>query len=140
MFGAEGEEGGNVNPMWIAGAAAAGDDSPPAPGAVKTREVRALLVMIAGLSTWLACRHGGLAARPCSSSTPQPEMLPCAAMLMCNPFCILCSCSLMLRTRCLAAWRRVATPPTRSMAAATVRLGMCSRLGCAGLGAGMQLD
>lgn len=48
MFGAEGEEGGNVNPMWIAGAAAAGDDSPLAPGAVKTREVRALLVMIAG--------------------------------------------------------------------------------------------
>jgi hypothetical protein len=40
MFGAEGEEGGNVNPMWIAGAQAAGDESPLAPGAVKTREVR----------------------------------------------------------------------------------------------------
>lgn len=41
MFGAEGEEGGNVNPLWTAGGLAAeGDESPLAPGAVKTREVR----------------------------------------------------------------------------------------------------
>ena len=46
MFGAEGEEGGNVNPLWTAGVAAAGDESPLAPGAVKTREVRAVHAVV----------------------------------------------------------------------------------------------
>lgn len=58
MFGAEGEEGGNVNPMWIAGAAAAGDDSPPAPGAVKTRESNAENPLFGGVE------EGGDAANP----------------------------------------------------------------------------
>ena len=80
MFGAEGEEGGNVNPMWIAGAAAAGDDSPLAPGAVKTREVRALLVMIAGLSTWLASGMGDWQPGPALQAR---RSLKCCRVLQC---------------------------------------------------------
>lgn len=41
MFGTAGDEAGaGTNPLWAAGAgAAAGDDSPMAPGAIKTRDV-----------------------------------------------------------------------------------------------------
>ena len=81
MFGTTGEEAGaGTNPLWAAGgAAAAGDDSPMAPGAIKTRDVscwqRCCVAVAqgslpsAGAGAWLAGKLGSTAAAPWHACT-----------------------------------------------------------------------